>query len=575
MRNLHLILILISALAPAVSAQDTFVPGQLLIRFDPEIADGDQFELIATFGVEIRTHYDLLRMFWVDLPESWDVEQAAAALAKDPRVEFALPNYYGWRVGSGAPVTPNDPQFGNSWGLNNTGQFINGFWAPGFGVADADVDAPEAWCIRTDASAAVIAIIDSGCNLTHADLASNIWVNPADPVNGIDDDGNGLIDDINGWDFLGGNNSPTDSDGHGTRVAGVCSMIGDNGIGGTGVAWTTQTMILKDGNAFPQAALTALSLQYAAAHDVAVVNLSTGYGAAAAPILTPGIDACQAAGIVITVAAGNGTGFPTPVGFNIDGGALDVPAELTQDNLFVIGASTNTDARAGYSNFGPVSVDIAGPGTDVWTTDRFGGYVYETGTSFSAPFAAGCVALVRAHYPSLSHTDVINLFISTADPIAAWSGLTVSGGRLNLNSALLGVNYQVNQAAATFTVNGTTSDGTAAATVTTTAGSPVSIAFQSTLTGNAWDLGFGTAALVPLSAGAVTSSDNQIVNLDLADPSAGTWFGILQTSPPFQSFTVPALTFPVPQSLSAQMAVAAPGNPSGLALSQAVRLIVQ
>ena len=556
----------VTAVAPA---QDAFVPHQLLVRLDPSIPDVDQRQVVRSLGLSVRTHYDLLRMWWVDCPKHWDVLEKAEELAADPRVVFAHANYYGRRVGRVSPVIPNDPQFGNCWGLNNTGQAILG----SVGTNDADIDAPEAWCLRTDASAVVIAVIDSGCLKTHQDLVGNIWQNPADPVNGVDDDGNGLIDDINGWDYLAGDNDPEDLDGHGTNVIGVCSMTGDNGVGGTGVCWQSSVMILKDGNSFPQAALSALAMQYVAAHNVAVVNFSTGYPAAAQSTISTGVNALQAAGVIMTVSAGNGGG-------NIEGGTLDVPAELTQDNLFVIAASNNSDGRATFSGFGPISVDIAAPGEGILTTTRIGGYGFVSGTSFSAPMAAGCVALVRAQNTSLSHTAVISLLMNNADTRPAWNNLTVSGARINLNDALQATppptpQYQTNASAASLDVNGVAGTSAAPAIVTTNTATSVSLGLVSFLQGNAWDLGYGTAPLIPASAGALTSSDGQIVNLDLADPNAGTWFNVMQTSPPFTNLSLPSVTFPVPQSISAQMIVVSPATSSGITLSQPVQLIVQ
>ncbi|NRA96312.1 MAG: S8 family serine peptidase, partial [Planctomycetes bacterium] len=285
-------LVAVVCLPAGLPAQDAFVPHQLLIRLDPSITDADQREIVRSFGVSVRTHYGLLRMWWVDCPKQWDVLEKGEEIAADSRVAFAHPNYYGRRVGRVSPVIPNDPQFTNCWGLNNTGQVIQG--SPG--TVDADIDAPEAWCVRTDASSVVIAVIDSGCLRTHADLVGNIWQNPADPVNGVDDDGNGLIDDVNGWDYLGGDNSPDDLDGHGTNVTGVCSMSGDNGIGATGVCWQSSVMVLKDGDAIPQVALSALAMQYAAAHNVAVANFSTGYSASAQATINTAVNALQAAG---------------------------------------------------------------------------------------------------------------------------------------------------------------------------------------------------------------------------------------------------------------------------------------
>lgn len=562
-------LVLAVCVTAILPAQEAYVPHQLLIRLDPAIEDAAQRRIVESFGVSVRVHYDLLRMWWVDCPRDWDVVEKGEELALDGRVEFAHANYYGWRVGRVNPTIPNDPQFNNSWGLNNTGQTILG--SPG--TPDADIDAPEAWCVRTDASSVVIAIIDSGCLLTHADLSANIWQNPADPVNGVDDDGNGLIDDINGWDYLGNDNNPNDNDGHGTNVTGVCSMTGNNNIGGTGVCWSSTVMILKDGDAIPQVALSALGLQYAAAHNVAVANFSTGYTSSAQATINTAVNALQAAGVILTCSAGN-------TGSNIEGGPLDVPAEFTHDNLLVLAASDNSDGRPSFSDYGPISVDIAAPGEDIRTTTRTGGYAYATGTSFSAPMAAGCVALIRAQNPNLSHTVVIGLLMNNADPRPAWTGFTVSGARINLNDALQATppptpQYQTNSFTASLDVNGVTATQAVPAVVNTNTATPATVTLFSFLQGNAWDMGYGTAPLISANGGALVSTGGLIVNLDLSDPTAGTWFDLMQTSPPFTNLTLPALTFPVPQSVSAQMVVATPSSPEGISLSQAVRLIVQ
>ncbi len=551
-------------------AQEAFVPGQLLVRMDPALDDQEQRRYLEARGMSVRMHYTLLRMWWLDCPGDWqDLEARGEALAAEPQVLFAHPNYYGWRVGGTGPVIPNDTEFANCWGLNNTGQNIQG--TPG--VNDADIDAPEAWCIRTDASAAIIAVVDSGCLMNHADLVGNIWVNPADPVNGIDDDGNGLVDDVNGWDFLGNDNNPEDNDGHGTNVTGVCSMTGNNGIGGAGVCWQSTVMVLKDGDTIPQVALSAAAFQYAAAHGVAVLNFSSGYSQAAQATMLTAVQACQAAGVVITNSAGNGGG-------SIEGGNLDVPAEFTEDNLFVIAASQNGDGRASFSDYGAISVDIAAPGEDIRTTTRTGGYSYASGTSFSAPMAAGCVALIRAQNPQLSHTAVISLLMNNADVLSPWSGLTVSGARINLHAALQATpppipQYQTNSVLASLDVNTVSGTQFTPASVTTTVGAPNTITFFSFLQGNAWDLGYGVAPLIPRNAGALLSADGQIVNLDLTDPNAGTWFNVMQTSPPFQNLTLTNFVFPVPQGVSAQMIIVSPATLSGISLSQAVRLVVQ
>jgi subtilisin family serine protease len=551
----------------AARAQDAHVEGQVLLRLDPSIPDADQKAIMESMGLPIRLHYPLLRMYWLEGIEANDIEAFCRGLEEDARVAWARPNYYGRRTG-GNPIIPSDPSFGSQWGLRNTGQVVQGQ----AGTPDADIDASEAWCVRTDASSVVIAIVDSGCLMTHPDLAANIWQNPLDPVNGVDDDGNGLIDDVNGWDYLGNDNSPTDLDGHGTNVTGVACMRGNNGVGGAGVCWQAQAMILKDGDAFPQAALSALGFQYAAAHTVAVVNFSTEYPSAAQAILTPAIDACRAAGVIVVTSAGNGAS-------NIEGGSLNVPAELTQDNLLVVGASTSQDARASFSNWGPVSVDIFAPGADIFTTRNNGAYTFVSGTSFAAPLAAGSVALVRAQNPTLTHQQVINLFLVNGDVVPAWAGLTVSGMRINLDATLRATppvppEYQVNGPRATLNVNSVTGTTSVPALVQIAVGVPTPLSFLSNQTGQPWDLGFGANPLIPRSAGAFATSQGEVVNLDLTDPLFGTWFDYLSTSPPFAN-QVFSVTFPVPTTFSAQLILLAPFQPSGVALSQPVRVVVQ
>jgi len=559
---------LLALMAVTGRGQD-FVPNQILIRLDPQIADGDQHEIVRSFGVKIRLHYDLLRGFWVDCPGDWDVLEKCAELARDPRVEFAHPNWYGTRVGGILNMTPNDPDFANCWGLENLGQGVLGQ----AGVVDADIDAPEAWCVRTDATDAVIAIIDSGVLLTHPDIQGNLWQNPLDPVNGIDDDGNGLVDDINGWDYSSNDNVPEDNIGHGTNVTGVAVAIGDNGIGTTGVCWEGRAMILKDGEAIPQAALTALSCQYAAAHDVAVVNLSTSYPSTGTGIgmLQAGFAACRNADIIICVSAGN-------QGTNVASAFLNVPMTWTDDNMFVIAATDNSDALYSFSNFSTVHVDISAPGVLVYTTKNDGTYEFATGTSFSAPMAAGSVALVRAQNPTLTYTQVINYFMANGDVLPALS-TTVSGMRINLDTTIRAVpvpspEYQVNSASASFDVDGVTGGAFTPALVPVPSGMAFTLNFSSNSASLPWDLGYATNPLVPRSGGAFTVVGGQVVNLDLADPAFGTWFDYTAQSFPFFNFSLSG-SVPVPATFSLQTAHVAPGLAAGVAFSQPVRLVIQ
>lgn len=413
-------------IAGPLRAQPDHVPDQLCVRLDARLSDDAQKQVLAGLGLRVRYHYRHLRAFWVDTADGTDVEELGRHLSSDPRFEYAHANYYGVR--HFVSVTPNDPMLPAQYGLHNTGQTISGQ----AGIPDADIDAPEAWCIRTDGRGALIAVIDSGVDLTHPDLVANLWQNPLEPIDNLDNDGNGLVDDRVGWDFFGNDPSPDDTNGHGTWVTGPIAAAGDNGIGIAGVCWQADVAILKDGAFFPQAAMSAAAIEWAAAHGAAVISFSSGYGAAAAPILSTAVTNAELAGTVMCVAAGN----TSPTGVNIDGGSIDVPAEFTNGNLLVVAGTDNRDSPASFSNFGPMSVDVAAAAVQVRTTDLAGGYATVDGTSFSAPLAAGCVALIRAHDPTLTHQAVISLILATTDPLPAWNGLTVTDGRINLHAAL-------------------------------------------------------------------------------------------------------------------------------------------
>ncbi len=414
----------LAVLASTAKAQSPgWVPDQLCVQLRADIPDAQQRRILDSFGLRVRLHYPLLQAFWVDTPPGADLLALASGLQEDPRFVFAHPNWYGVR--HGGPLFPNDPEFVNQYGLHNTGQSIAGQ----AGTTDADVDAPEAWSIRTDATDALIAVVDTGLHLLHPDIIENVWQNPVEPLDGIDNDGNGLVDDRYGWDFAANDNIPDDTNGHGTWVTGVLAARGGNGLGVTGVCWTARIMTLRDGFAAPQAALSAAAIEYAAAHSADVINFSSGYPAAAAGILGAAFDTAETAGCVVVVSAGNG-------GSNIEGGTLNVPAEFTNPNILVVAASDNQDQPSTFTDYGPVSVDVAAAGTQVRTTGLGASYLYVDGTSFSAPLAAGCVALVRAHDRGLSATGAINAVMSTCDVIPAWAGLTVSGGRVNLHDAL-------------------------------------------------------------------------------------------------------------------------------------------
>ncbi len=223
------------AALPGTWDDDEFVPGEILVGFRPGlgagIADAVRQRLAAT---KIKEFAQIGVQHW-RLPPGLTVDQAVTALLANPNVEYAEPNYI---VHTLQQNFPNDPKFGDLWGLHNIGQTG--------GTADADIDAPEAWDIQTGSATIVVGVIDTGIDYNHEDLAANIWINPGEIAgNGIDDDNNGYIDGVRGWDFANDDNDPMDDHNHGSHTSGTIGAVGNNGVGVVGVNWTVSLMPLK------------------------------------------------------------------------------------------------------------------------------------------------------------------------------------------------------------------------------------------------------------------------------------------------------------------------------------------
>ena len=320
-----------------------------------------------------------------------------------------------------ARSTPNDPLFGGLWGFSRIG-------------------APLAWGASTGQADVVVADIDTGVDYTHPDLAANMWRNPGEVAgNGLDDDGNGYVDDIYGIDAAGRSSDPADDHGHGTHTSGTMAAVGDNGIGVTGVNWTARIMALKfmdsSGSGYTSDAIacinymTAEKLHYGV--NVVAANCSWG-GGDYSSLLHNAIAAAGDAGIVFACAAGN------------DGLNNDIlpsyPASFDCSNIISVAATDADDALASFSNFGATSVDLAAPGTNILSTvPAFvdaGGYESWNGTSMATPHVTGAVALMAAAYPAESMATRIGMLESGVDPVAGLVGKVATGGRLDLADAL-------------------------------------------------------------------------------------------------------------------------------------------
>lgn len=354
----------------------------------------------------------------VDLPFGMSFTRAYATFQADSRFTFVQPDFT-----LTLSSVPNDPRYFEQWGLNNLGGYQ--------GLRDADIDATDAWAAgNTGNPSFVVAVVDSGMDLTHPDLRANLWTNPNEiPGNGIDDDGNGFIDDVHGWDFFDGDNDPSDANGHGTHVAGTIGAVGNNSIGVTGVAWNIKLMPLKIGGAGPSVDTSAAikAIDYAVRMGVKVSNHSWG-GSGINAALETAIRNARNAGHLIVAAAGNDGRDTNQVPV--------IPANIDLDNIISVAASTRQDTLAGFSNFGSTSVDLAAPGEGILSTYLCGSYKVLDGTSMASPHVAAAAALVWQKFPNLTYLEVRQKLFDSVDVLPAFQGVTVTGGRLNLARAL-------------------------------------------------------------------------------------------------------------------------------------------
>ncbi|MHC4620243.1 MAG: S8 family serine peptidase, partial [Planctomycetota bacterium] len=370
---------------------------------------------------------DLERIYRIELAlePGQLLEDAVAAYNHNPDVEYAEPDYI-----LSVNLTPSDPLYPLQWPLNNTGQMYpaSGQYKLPPGALDSDIDAPEAWSLNIGYPPAIVAVLDTGVDYNHRDLQANMWVNEAE-LNGttwVDDDGNGYIDDIYGYDFFSYDGYPIDDHGHGTHCAGIIAAHGDNALDIAGVCWNARIMALKfldwTGHGPTSAAVSAL---YYAVGNAADITSNSWGGGGYSQTLKEAIDYAHSRGVVMIASAGNDYS-DTPV----------YPADY--QNILAVAATDSNDQKAPFSNYGDW-VDIAAPGVDILSLRAAGtamGITYDdyttiaSGTSMACPHVAGACALLLSANPTLINVDVYEILMRTADPIA--DGICLADGRVNV-----------------------------------------------------------------------------------------------------------------------------------------------
>ena len=337
-----------------------FVPGEVLVKFKDDVS------LVGVRNaIGPGTLHSAGRLKRVVLAPGADVEQEVARLKKLADVEYAQPVFI-----KRLQAIPNDPLFSQQWSLRNLGQA-----APSVGTRGADINVVPAWDITTGSRDVVVAIIDTGLDLVHPELSQNVWTNPGEiPGDGIDNDGDGFVDDVHGWDWVNRQPVPIDVDGHGTIVAGIIGATGDNGAQIAGVNWRVSIMPLKVFDAGGTAMTTHIieAIRYAVDHGARIINASYG-SIQGATNAAPDFDSAEYeafryardAGVLVVAAACNTLPFGNS---NDDLSHTCVPASYRLDNIIAVGSSDNNDAMAPFSNYGVQSVDLVAPGVDVITT---------------------------------------------------------------------------------------------------------------------------------------------------------------------------------------------------------------
>ncbi|WP_462160009.1 S8 family serine peptidase [Pseudoalteromonas sp. GB56] len=438
----------ISPIALAVSqapekAAPAYDQQSVIVKFKQKVTKKERKALTQNLGVSFKDknddgvddrlrHIANGRLAVLKLGKGRHVENVLASLKNHPLVEYAEPNFIVKHQ-----ATPNDPNYANLYGMQK-------------------ISAEAAWDYTIGDSSVIVGVIDTGFDFQHPDLVNNIWRNPNEiPGNGIDDDGNGYIDDIHGISAILDNGNPQDTGLHGTHVAGTIGAQGDNNLGVAGVNWRTSMVGCSFlGSAGGTLADGVQCIDYMiglknAGNNVRVLNNSWG-GGGFTQTLKDAITAANNADMLFVAAAGNDAS-------DIDAGGF-YPAGYDVPNVMAVASTDSQDNISGFSNFGDELVHIAAPGSFIVSTVPGGQYDTLSGTSMATPHVAGAAALLLSGNPNLTTAQLKNILMSTGDDVAALQGKTINGKRMNVFNALAdsggtGPSFFMNATPSSATVN--------------------------------------------------------------------------------------------------------------------------
>jgi subtilisin family serine protease len=409
---------------PATTTETpTYAPDILLVGFKAGATRASRNAAHSALGTQKAHAYRQFPVDVVRIGKTQDLDSVMRAYAARGDVAYVERNYL-----RKALALPNDPRFDELWGLRNTGQ--NG------GTTGIDIGVEQVWDTTTGDASVVVGVIDTGIDYTHPDLAANMWSNATELAGtlGVDDDGNGIIDDIHGATWLNGDGTPTSGDpfddiDHGTHCSGTIGAVGNNSVGVAGVNWQVRLMGLKflgiDGG-WDADALAAID--YAITMNASFTSNSWG-GGPGSEALSDAIEAAGNAGQLFIAAAGNDYG-------NDNDANPAYPASFPLDNIISVASITRTGGLSNFSNVGATSVDLGAPGSEILSTVPGGGYAFFDGTSMATPHVAGAAALLLAAKPAATRQELKSWILGGAVSAPSLSGRTLTGGWLHVGDAL-------------------------------------------------------------------------------------------------------------------------------------------
>lgn len=401
----------------AFAAQPEAVPGEYVVKLKNMYSISSASILSSQLGAYVKSTIPDQNIVVIKRPVFELTGSVVKTLSQNPMVEIVEPNYI-YRINR----VPNDPSFGQLWGMQNVGQKDS---ENKVGIAGTDIGAVQAWDIETGSKNVIVAVIDTGINYNHPDLKDNVWVNDAE-LNGkagVDDDNNGIIDDIYGASFVDaakptGNN--LDDHGHGSHCSGTIGARGDDGKGIVGVNWNVRIMGVKflgaDGSGSLEGALKAID--YATKMGARVLSNSWG-GGGYAETLKQAIQRSNDAGAIFIAAAGNES--------NDNDANPTYPAGYDVPNVVSVAAVDNRGQIASFSNYGKNSVHVAAPGVNIYSSITGSGYDSWSGTSMATPHVSGMAALLAAHEPNLTNLQMKERIITTSRPLSGLRGKVRAG----------------------------------------------------------------------------------------------------------------------------------------------------